>query len=129
MTDTATFQIRAEPARDLILIRMAGFFTPADIERFVAARARAHAELRCGPNRHVTLNDLREMKIQSQGSVAGFGAMLADPAYRSRKLAFVVSATLARSQLRRALGSRDAECFGTVAEAESWLFAPEQRAA
>jgi hypothetical protein len=61
--------------------------------------------------------------------VATFGDVLSDPRYRSRKLAFVVSKTLARSQLGRALAGRDARCFETVAEAELWAFADAARAA
>jgi hypothetical protein len=52
--------------------------------------------------------------------------LLADPAHRSRRLAFVVSPTLVRSQLMRALASRDSRCFGEVAEAEAWLFAKDE---
>lgn len=104
---------------------MAGLFTPGDIHAFLEARQRAHDELGCAPNQHITLNDLRGMKIQSQEVVAAFGALLADPAYRSRRLAFVAGQTLARSQLMRALNGRDARCFEDLEEAEAWLFAGE----
>ena len=120
---SASFSIRVEPLRDLVRIRMSGFFTLADVEDFLVAREEAHAALRCGPNRHLTLNDVSEMKIQSQEIVDSFRAMLAAPEYRSRRLAFIVSSTLARSQLGRALGGRDARCFEDPAEAERWLFA------
>ena len=127
---SATFSITAEADRDLVRISMGGFFTPEDIGRFVEARRRAHAQLRCGPNRHLTLNDVRGMKIQPRESVEAFQAMLADPAYRSRKLAFVVGATLARMQLERALsGRRDTAFFEDPAEAEAWLLQPEERQA
>ena len=122
---TAQFTVRAEPARDLIRISMAGFFTPADIQAFYEARAAEHAKLTCGPNQHLTLNDLTQMKVQSQDVVAGFQSLLADPAYRSRRLAFVVSRTLARSQLMRALSGRDARCFEDAATAETWLLAAD----
>ena len=101
---------------------MAGLFTAADIAAFLEARRRAHVELGCAPNAHLTLNDLRGMKIQSQEGVAAFRLMLSDPAFRSRRLAFVASQTLARSQLMRALGDRDARCFDNVEDAEAWLF-------
>jgi hypothetical protein len=120
---SARFHIEVEPANDLVRIRMGGLFTPDDIAAFAAARQEAHARLRCAANGHLTLNDLREMKIQPQESVAAFGAMLGDPAYRSRRLAFVIGPTLARSQLLRALSGRGAPCFDTVREAEFWLFA------
>lgn len=101
---------------------MAGLFTRDDIAAFLEARRRAHAELDCAPNQHMTLNDLRGMKIQPQEAVAAFRLMLSDPAYRSRRLAFVVGRTLARSQLERALNDRDhVRCFDDVADAEAWL--------
>jgi len=119
----AHFTVRAEPARDLIRITMSGFFTPADIEAFYQARAAEHARLTCGPNQHVTLNDLTGMKVQAQDIVSTFQSLLSDPAYRSRKLAFVVDRTLARSQLMRALNGRTAQCFEDRVIAERWLFA------
>lgn len=127
----AHFTVRAEPSRDLIRISMSGFFSQDDIQAFCDARASEHAHLTCGPNQHVTLNDLRAMKVQAQDVVAAFQHLLADPAYRSRKLAFVVDRTLARSQLMRALNGRTAKCFENRAEAEQWLFAhdPEMVAA
>lgn len=124
---TAHFTVRAEPARDLIRISMSGFFTPADIDAFYRARAAEHARLTCGPNQHLTLNDLRDMKVQAQDAVAAFGDLLADPAWRSRKLAFVVDRTLARSQLMRALNGRDAKYFEDLADAEKWLLAHDPR--
>lgn len=127
----AHFTVRAEPSRDLIRITMSGFFTPDDIQAFYDARAAEHARLTCGPNQHVTLNDVSTMKVQAQDVVAAFQSLLADPAYRSRKLAFVVNRTLARSQLMRALNGRTAKCFENRVEAEQWLLAhdPEMAAA
>lgn len=122
----ANFSFRVDPAQDLVRIQMAGLFTHADISAFLEARRRAHDELRCAPNRHLTLNDLRGMKIQSQEGVAAFRDLLADPAYRSRRLAFVAAPTLARSQLMRALDGRDARCFDDPEEAEAWLLREEQ---
>jgi hypothetical protein len=123
---SAHFTILADPDRDLIQISMSGFFSPDDIQAFCDARATEHAKLHCGPNQHLTINDLTAMKVQSQDIVSGFQSLLADPAYRSRRLAFVVSRTLARSQLMRALNGRDAKCFENRADAEKWLLAPEQ---
>ncbi len=120
---SATFSIHAEPERDLIRITMAGLFTPEDVQDFYKARDIAHAKLKCRRNEHLTINDLREMKIQPQESVAAFQQMLGAPEYRSRRLAFVIGRTLARSQLQRALSGRgpDTRCFDTVVEAETWL--------
>jgi hypothetical protein len=118
------FSIHAEPERDLVRIAMAGLFAPEDIEAFYKARDLAHAQLTCRRNQHLTINDLREMKIQPQESVLEFQKMLGAPEYRSRRLAFVIGQTLARGQLQRALSGRgpDTRCFDTVALAEAWLF-------
>lgn len=121
----ATYTFEIDRARSLVRITMSGLFTLDDVEGFVRDRAKAHAELRCLPNRHLTLNDVRGMKIQHQEVVAAFQAMLAAPEYRSRRLAFVAGPTLAKSQLMRALSGRDAQCFADVASAERWLFASD----
>ena len=123
---SARFQIDVEPARDLVRITMSGFYSAGDIDSFLAKREAAHRLLTCGPNEHLTLNDVRGMKIQSQDSVQAFQQMLSDPAYRSRRLAFLVDQTLALFQLERALANRDARCFATVQQAEAWPF--ERRA-
>lgn len=125
---SAEYSIEVEPKRDLVRIRMGGFFTPEDIEGFLEVRRVAHRDLTCGPNRHVTINDIRDMKIQSQDIVDAFRDMLAAPAYRSRRLAFVVSPTLARTQLARTIAGRNARCFEDFWSAESWLFGPEEEA-
>jgi hypothetical protein len=123
---SAHFTIDVDPARDLVRIAMSGLFETADIESFLEARRQAHARLVCPPNCHVTLYDLRDMKIQPQDSVAAFRQMLSDPQYRSRRLAFVVAPTLAKMQLLRAIGGRDARFFEHPAEAEAWLFAHDE---
>lgn len=120
---SAHYSFETDRARSLVRIRMSGLFTLDDIQGFLAARREAHAMLGCGPNQHLTLNDLRGMKIQHQEVVAAFRDMLAAPGYRSRRLAFVVGPTLAKSQLMRALSGRDARCFEDVASAEAWLLA------
>jgi hypothetical protein len=127
---TATYSVIADPAHDLIRITLAGFFDDASMAGFAAARVAAHAMLRCGPNRHLTLADTRAIAIQSQEFVARWGAVLADPLYRSRKLAFVTASSLARMQLQRAIGGRDSvACFMDMAQAEAWLLAATASAA
>lgn len=122
----ASFSFEVDRARDLVRIQMAGLFAPDDIAAFVEARRRAHEELHCGPNQHLTLNDVRRMQIQPQDIVAAFRSMLSEPAFRSRRLAFGAAPTLARGQLLRALQDREARCFETIEAAEAWLFAEAQ---
>jgi hypothetical protein len=118
----ARFSFDVDRSRDLVRIVMAGLFNEADVAAFVEAQQRAHAKLCCAPNRHVTLNDCRELKIQPQRTVAAFQQLLAAPEYRSRRLAFVTAPTLARGQLFRALGNRACRYFEDPAAAEAWLF-------
>ena len=117
------FSFKIDPGRGLVQIRMSGFFTLADIDDFLEARKAAHEALGWPPNQHVTLNDVRGMKIQAQEVVDAFRRMLAAPEYRSRRLAFIAGPTLTRSQLMRALDGRNARCFSDPEAAEAWLFA------
>lgn len=125
----ASFHIDVDPARDLVRIRLGGFFEPAHVKAFVEARDFAYKRLRCGRNAHVTMVDMREMQIQPQQSVAAFQQMIADPATASRRLAFVLSRTLARMQIQRAAADRTAAYFDSEEEAERWLFADDDRCA
>lgn len=119
------FAFEVEPDRNLVRIWLGGFFSPVDVAAFVKERDRAHQRLRCGPNQHVTLVDIREMAIQPQESVAAFQQMLSNPAVISRKLAFVITRSLARMQIKRAAASRDAAYFESVEDAERWLLSDD----
>lgn len=122
----ASFSIDLEPRRDLVRIRLCGFFSVDDIGRFQAELLLAHRRLGCGrKGGPLTINDISGMAIQSQDVVPRWSAFLADPAHRSRRLAFVVASTLARMQLERVIGGRDAQVFTDAAEAERWLFTGE----
>lgn len=116
------FFIAADPLLDLIQIDMSGFFDEADIAAFELARNDAHRQLRCGPNEHLTLVDIRCMLIQSQESVVGFKRILENPIYRSKRIAIVVSRTLARMQIQRAAANRDVRYFSEdTSVAREWL--------
>ncbi len=120
----ASFTIELDPSRELVRIRLSGFFSVDDVGRFQAELLLAHRRLGCGrKGGPLTINDISGLAIQSQDVVARWSAFLADPAHRSRRLAFVVSSTLARMQLQRAIGGRDAMVFTDTDEAERWLFA------
>lgn len=119
-----TFDIRVDPERDLIRMRLCGFFDEALLDRLLAARIDAREELRCAPTARRVIVDLRDIKIQAQTIVARFAAVLANPDRRSRRLAIVIGRTLARQQLLRVVGSRldgDVAIFTDPAEAEAWV--------
>jgi hypothetical protein len=115
------YSFAIDPARDLVRITIAGFFTAPDIAAFARGLAAAQRELRCAPNQHVTLVDMRAIDIQAQDSVDAFQRVVGDPATASRRLAFVVDLSLARRQIRRAAEIRGAAFFATSGEAETWL--------
>jgi len=126
---SAEYSFAVDSSRDLLRIRMAGFFTREDIIGFAEGLRQAHGLLACPPDAHVTLNDLRDLKIQSRETVDMFREMLANPQHRSRRLALLVSPTLARSQAMRVLDGRTVRCFEDAARAEAWLLEPNAAAA
>ena len=69
------------------------------------------------------------MAAQPHSTVDTFAEMLADPEYRSRRLAFVVAPYLARTQVLRALTNRAGKCFTDPVAAEEWLLAEDQEIA
>lgn len=115
------FRIDADPDRALLRMTLSGFFGEDDIRRFLAERDAALRMLRCAPNQHVTLVDIRDMQIQSQELVSRFQQVLGDPRCAARRIAFVISKSLARLQLQRAAEGRGARYFTSSAEAEAWL--------
>ncbi len=123
-----TFHFQVDPDRNLIVTTIAGFFDEEVYARYLAARAAAFRELRCGPNEHLSLSDLRGMNIQSQDIVTAFSSMLAQPTYQSKRLGLVIGSSLARMQLSRALGGRaggNAQLFLDYAAAEHWVLTGE----
>jgi hypothetical protein len=116
------YSFTIDPDRDLVRITIAGFFTTSDIQEFARGLAAAQRGLRCAPNRHLTLVDIRAIDIQAQDSVEAFQRVVGDPATSARRLAFVVGLSLARRQIRRAAETRSAAFFVTPEEAENWLF-------
>ena len=118
------FDIYIDPSRDLVRIDLKGFFSIEDVQQFAADLRDKSRALTCGPNRHLTLCDVRSMNIQSQGAVGAFSQIVGSAEFRSRRLAFVTGSTLARMQAER-LKTRDGvEYFDDVATAETWLLAP-----
>ncbi len=124
----ASFSIHVDVANDLVRIGMNGFFEPQDIMAFRAQRDVSFQQLTCAPNQHLTLVDIRGMNIQSQETVALFTDLLTYPVTISRRIAFVVGTSLARSQILRAAAGRG-RLFPDLAQAEEWRFQPEAAAA
>lgn len=122
---SAQFFFDVNTRQSLVRITMSGFFDGGDIARFIAAQNDAYRQLQCPANQHVTLVDIRDMQIQSQDSVLEFQKRLADPQVAARRIAFVVSRSLARMQIQRAAAGRPAALFTSEEEAIAWLEAAE----
>jgi hypothetical protein len=122
------FTFNLDRSRDLVRISMHGFFALEDVAAFFEARRKAHAELGLPRNQHVTLNDIRGMKIQHQEVVAAFHAGLAIAEEKARKTAIIVVTSLARAQALRAVADPSVGYFTDVPSAEAWLFADEELA-
>lgn len=127
MSDKFTFIL--DRSRGLVRISMQGFYNLEDVAAFFDGRRKAHAELGLPPNTHLTLNDLRGMKIQQQEVVQAFQSGLAVPEEKARKLAIVVDAAIARAQANRAINSPDTRYFTDIESAEAWLFEDKSMAA
>lgn len=125
----ACFSISVDPDRDLLHITLAGFFSVDDVARFSGAITTGLSQLHCGPNRHLTLVDIREMKIQSQSSVGEFQRVLVNARTRGRAIAFVVAQSLARMQAQRVASERFSAYFETQEQAKNWLFTQHRAAA
>ncbi len=122
------FSFTLDRDRGLVRISMHGFYELDDVTDFFEARRKAHAELGLPQGAHMTLNDLRGMRIQAQEVIQAFQAGLAVPEEKARKLAIVVDAAMARGQANRAINSADTRYFTDIESAEAWLFADEPAA-
>ena len=124
------FAIAVDPRRSLLRITLSGFFQLEDVARFAERKRFAHAELRCPPNRHVTLADVSACKIQPQTVVGAFAGLIGDPRYRARRIAFVTGSSLASMQVRRLInGAADMRLYADPELAEAWLLEPGVEAA
>lgn len=128
MHSPARFTVEPDAARGVAYLTLSGFFLLPDVAAFDRAWAEAHAALRCPPNSHLTLCDIGDMSIQSQDVVNAFTAIAQDTARQGRKIAMIVSVSLARLQAKR-LNRPDRQgvaYFYDRAEAEAWLFSDDQ---
>lgn len=119
----AHFTITVDAPQDMVRIAMGGFFSDADIGAFRFALEAKMAALHCGPNQHLTLVDVRDMKIQTQEIVSAFSKVVGHPKFHSRRLAFVTVSSLARLQTRRLTDRAGVEFFTDIPVAEAWLLA------
>ena len=117
----AWYRIEIEREACLIWLTMGGFFESEVIVQMRRELVEAIATLSCRPNDHVTLCDIREMDIQSQGRVEEFSKLVGSNDVRSRLLAFVVAKSLSRLQARRLTSREGVDYFTDIEAARNWL--------
>lgn len=121
----ASYSIEFDNARGLLRIAMSGFFMEEDVRRFATDKDSAINEMGGLSCHQFTLVDIREMQIQSQEIVMAFRRVLSNQTAIAKPIAFLVSPSLARFQIRRAAGDRKAGYFTSIEAAEAWLSHPE----
>lgn len=117
-----SFEFIADARRGIVHIHLSGFFSEDAVHSIAAGMAGTLKQLSCGPNNHMTLVDVTGCQIQSQQIITAFQRLVADPTFRSRRLAFVTGSSLIKMQLRRLINDPSyAPVFGDHGSAESWL--------
>jgi len=120
------YDVRIDPERLLVDVRMIGFLTPGMAGEVTAALRDAVRSLDPDAGRHVTLYDATALTALEGITVEQVAAAFADPAIRSlwaRRVAWCTPSALVRMQILRLRSARsDISVFGTRAEALGWLF-------
>ena len=117
-----------DPVCKLLDVRLAGMVTPEDAA-WIGEEVRA-AIVSLGPDmgKHVTLYDASEVQVVPTATIALLQHTWSNPAVRqlwARKVAFVVSTTLARMQAQRLREARaDIGIYDSREEAIAWLLEP-----
>jgi hypothetical protein len=117
----ANYSFDIDQSRRIVRIKLGGFFGAGEVARFAEAQARAYASLPHDSERHLTLCDISDCKIQLQEVVDGFRRLIEDPKRMSRRIAFVTGNSPARMQIRRLATRDNARVFDCAVEAELWL--------
>lgn len=117
-----SFKFMTDARRSLIELEMSGFFAVEAVPSIAAGMADALKQLYCRPNQHLTLVDVTECQIQSQEIVMQFQKLVTNPAFRSRRLAFVTGSSIIKMQLRRIINDDSyARVFAERSAALEWL--------
>ena len=117
----ASHSIDVDP-RGFVRYTLAGFFDQASLASLRAERSAKLPLLETPPNQHVSLCDVSHCAIQSQEALAILRAMLAEPRWQARRLAFVVGGASVRMQVRRLVPTMPkVRWFDDMPSAEAWL--------
>ncbi|KQM63719.1 hypothetical protein ASE75_11520 [Sphingomonas sp. Leaf17] len=123
------YAITTDHARHIVHVQISGFWSEDMLAPFSAELKAAVDSLRLAPGQHLVLIDVSDVAIQSQPVVAAFQKLIVHGPTRARRMALYTTQMLPRMQARRIAAVReDGSVFGSRAEAEAWLLAPDAAA-
>ena len=122
------FEIKTNPVRKLVVIKLRGMLTKADVAELYRQERDAIAAMSCALGEHLALVDLTDCPLQLQEVVNAFEREIGSSA-KARRLAMVTGKALAKMQARRIMKRDGAAIFETIEQAEAWLFSPLEKAA
>lgn len=123
----AAYAVRVDSAHRLVDVTMGGYFSAEDLG-WAGEQVRAAIQSLGGDaGRHVTLYDLRGMKVVPPAAVDALCRTITSDAVRAiwaRRIAYVVGSALARQQVKRIAALREGTgIFEDRQAALDWLLA------
>jgi hypothetical protein len=113
--------ISVDPARLLVVLRLAGFLTPDDIQRIAIEEQAAVRTLGVPSGTHNFLIDARALDAQTADVVAFVQHTTDTVLLKPRRLAIIARFGLNRMQARRMIGDREIGLFEDEDEAFAYL--------
>ncbi len=121
------FALSVEPTRRLISITLPSNIDPAIAREIGAAKAKAADQLGDIERGHVTLFDVRALRVQPQSIMQMFADFVRDTPRKSLKVAILVGEGTSRMQFRRLAEAEaireDLKLFTERTSAVDWLLA------
>ena len=117
----AQHAISVDPARSLVILRLAGFLTPDDVQRIATEEQAAVQSLGVPSGTHNFLIDARALDTQAGEIVDLVQHMTDSVPLKPRRLAIIVRYGLNKIQARRMIGDREIGLFDSEDEALAYL--------
>ena len=114
------YQLSTDPKYKMVLLKLAGMLTPAEMESMYREEYAAIAAMGCAIGEHVVLADLTECNVQLQDVSAALQAVVSKHG-KAKRVAMVMERPLAKLQARRIAESQEARIFTSRDEALAWL--------
>lgn len=122
------YSIEVDVERDLIRMKLWGFWDRAMVERFAADQQRATRYLRCARGAHVVLCESAGPP-QSQEVIAAMQDLVVNIPNKAARFALVTSGAISDLQGRRLLIRPGMAIFPDVPSSDDWLFGSSETAA